>query len=62
MWSVGCIAAEIRTGRPLFPAVDENELLEFFVMMIGMPPNEMIDKCRKKTKFFDKDGKLIRSR
>lgn len=62
MWSVGCILAELKTGRPLFPAIDENELLEFFIMMIGLPTNDMIDKAKKKSKFFDKDGKLIRSR
>lgn len=62
MWSFGCIIAELKTGRPLFPAVDENELLEFFIMMIGMPPNEMIEKARKRNRFFDKNGKVIRSK
>jgi serine/threonine protein kinase len=38
MWSFGCIMAELTTGRPLFPAVDENELLELFTMMIAQPP------------------------
>lgn len=50
------------TGRPLFPAIDENELLEFFVIRVGMPPKEMIDKARKKRQFFDKNNFLIRSR
>ena len=62
MWSFGCILAELLTGRPLFPAVDENELLEFFIMMIGVPTSEMIDKAKKKTKFFDKGGKFIKSK
>jgi len=62
MWSVGCILAELTTGRPLFPAVDENELLEFIIMMIGLPTAEMIDKCKKKSKFFDKHGKFIKSK
>lgn len=62
MWSFGCILAELKTGRPLFPAIDENELLEFFIMMIGLPSNDMIEKAKKKTKFFDKDGKMVRSR
>jgi serine/threonine protein kinase len=38
MWSFGCIMAELLTGRPLFPALDENELLEFMVLIIGQPP------------------------
>lgn len=62
MWSFGCIIAELRTGRPLFPAVDENELLEFFVMMVGMPQQEMIDKAKKKNKFFREGKQIIRSK
>lgn len=61
MWSFGCIIAELKKGSPLFPAVDENELLEFFIMMIGLPSSEMIEKAKKKNKFF-KEGKLIRSK
>ncbi len=38
MWSFGCIMAELMTKRPLFPALDENELLEFMIMIIGNPP------------------------
>lgn len=37
MWSFGCIMAELLTGRPLFPGIDENELLEFFILIIGPP-------------------------
>lgn len=62
MWSLGCIVAELKTRRPLFPAIDENELLEFFQMLFGMPSKDMIEKCRKRTKFFDKNGRIIRSR
>ncbi len=62
MWSFGCILAELKTGRPLFPALDENELLEFFLMCIGLPSNDMIERAKKKNKFFDKEGKLIRSK
>jgi len=29
MWSLGCIIYELVCGAPLFPANDENELLEF---------------------------------
>ena len=62
MWSFGCIIAELVTGSPLFPAVNEKELLEFFIIRIGMPPEEMIEKCRKKKMFFDNNLKIIKSR
>ena len=62
MWSFGCILVELVTGRPIFPALDENELLEFFIMMIGLPSSEMIEKAKKRNKFFDKDDKIIRSK
>ena len=42
MWSFGCILFELSVGRPLFPARDENELLELIRLRIGMPPLEMI--------------------
>ena len=62
MWSFGCILAELVTGRPLFPAVDENELLELFRIRIGMPPTEMIQKCKKRKMFFNNMQQLIRSK
>ena len=62
MWSLGCILAELHTGRPLFPALDENELLEFFILIVGYPGEQMIQKAKKRTKFFNReDGTLIRS-
>ena len=62
MWSFGCIIAELITGNPLFPAINEKELLEFYIIRIGWPPKEMIDNCRKKRQFFDANGKLIKSK
>ena len=48
MWSFGCILAELVSGRPLFPAWDENELLELIRIRIGLPPEELIKKCKKR--------------
>lgn len=49
MWSLGCIIAEMFCGRPIFPAQDENELLEFHILVCGNPPQYMIDKAKKKS-------------
>jgi dual specificity tyrosine-phosphorylation-regulated kinase 2/3/4 len=48
MWSFGCILAEITTGRPLFPASDENELLEYFKVRLGQLPPDMVQSCSKR--------------
>ena len=61
MWSLGCILAELYTGSPLFPATDENELLEFFHLIIGTPPKSMLKEAKKYNKFYTKEGQLIRS-
>ena len=62
MWSLGCIVAELYMGSPIFPGIDENELLEFHSLFCGIPPQYMIDKAKKKNKFFtDKNYKIIRS-
>jgi dual specificity tyrosine-phosphorylation-regulated kinase 2/3/4 len=62
MWSFGCIIAELLSCTPLFPAINEKELLEFFIIRIGYPPTEMVNACRKRKMFFDANGKLIRSK
>lgn len=62
MWSFGCIIAELLSCTPLFPAINEKELLEFFIIRIGYPPTEMVTACRKRKMFFDANGKLIRSK
>lgn len=42
MWSLGCIIFELIVGTPLFPAKDENELLEYFIVTIGRVPSHML--------------------
>ena len=62
MWSFGCILAELVTGRPLFPAVDEHELLELMRIRIGMPPEDMIKSGKKRKYLFNHQLKLIPSK
>ena len=52
MWSLGCIVYELLTGRPLFPAKDENELLEYFMVTLGEVPKEMFMGCKKQKQFY----------
>lgn len=66
MWSVGCILYELAVGSPLFPARDENELLEYFIITIGELPHYMIRQAKKYKQFFKHHGdgvdELIRSK
>lgn len=54
MWSFGCIVFELITGMPLFPARDENELLEYFFITIGAMPENMITSAKKFKQFYRK--------
>ena len=47
MWSFGCILYELIIGAPLFPAEDENHLLEYFTVVLGKLPKYMIQKGKK---------------
>ena len=61
MWSFGCIIAEMLTGKPLFSATDEKELIEIIRFRIGLPPEHMLKQAVKRHQFFDQGGHLIRS-
>ncbi|KAJ3343599.1 dual specificity protein kinase yak1 [Gonapodya sp. JEL0774] len=63
MWSLGCIAAELFLGLPLFPGSSEYNQISRIVEMIGVPPPYMIEKAKQAHTFFEKrlqlDGKPI---
>ena len=61
MWSLGCIVAELYCGHALFPAIDENELLEFHWEICGPPPEFMVEECSKARQLFTKDLKPLKS-
>ncbi|KAK7938666.1 hypothetical protein WMY93_001992 [Mugilogobius chulae] len=44
MWSLGCMAAEMFLGTPLFPANDEEEMMKFIVETVGHPPQSCLDE------------------
>jgi dual specificity tyrosine-phosphorylation-regulated kinase 2/3/4 len=55
IWSLGCIVAELFTGEPLFPGNNEQELLEYQMEIIGIPPESVIEQSRKREHYFDTD-------
>lgn len=46
IWSIGCIFAEILTGRPLFPGRNVVHQLELITDLMGTPSPEEVNKVR----------------
>lgn len=42
IWSIGCIFAELLTGRPLFPGKNVVHQLDLMTDLLGTPPPETI--------------------
>ena len=56
MWSFGCILAELLTGYPLFPGEDESDQLACMMEVLGMPPERMLEGCKRSRTFFSSKG------
>ncbi|KAK9872905.1 hypothetical protein WA026_020257 [Henosepilachna vigintioctopunctata] len=56
MWSLGCVLAELYTGRPLFPGENEVEQLACIMEVFGLPPGELITAATRSKLFFDSQG------
>eukprot|EP00949_MAST-11_sp_MAST-11-sp1_P002959 g2959.t1 len=55
MWSVGCIAAELFLGLPIFPGVSEhNQLARIIDMLAAYPPEWMLRRGANTGKLFKK--------
>ncbi|XP_067251057.1 mitogen-activated protein kinase 14A isoform X1 [Chanodichthys erythropterus] len=44
IWSVGCIMAELLTGRTLFPGTDHIDQLKLIMLLVGTPGPELLMK------------------
>jgi len=60
MWSLGCIVAELVTGRPLFAGDDESDQLISQLEYLGMPPVHLLARSRRAGKFFSSSTNLPR--
>ncbi len=52
MWSLGCMAAELFLGLPLFPGACEHDLLVHIVDMLGLPPAHVLSGAAHTSKYF----------
>lgn len=59
MWSLGCMAAELFLGLPLFPGASEHDLLARIVEMLGVPPDHVLSKAQHTKKYFERCEDLI---
>jgi len=60
MWSLGCIVAELVTGRPLFAGDDESDQLTSQLEYLGMPPARLLARSRRAAEFFSSTTNLPR--
>ena len=56
MWSVGCMIAELATGRQLFSSKTQEEVLSKHVAALGMPPQSLLQRCKRTGLFFARTG------
>jgi len=52
MWSTACILVELLTGRPIFPAKSENELILLITEILGLPSPSVLYKASRNAEFF----------
>eukprot|EP00462_Mataza_sp_D1_P000024 CAMPEP_0175088214 /NCGR_PEP_ID=MMETSP0086_2-20121207/132_1 /TAXON_ID=136419 /ORGANISM="Unknown Unknown, Strain D1" /LENGTH=600 /DNA_ID=CAMNT_0016360639 /DNA_START=267 /DNA_END=2069 /DNA_ORIENTATION=- len=53
MWSLGCILAELFTGKPLFDGEDEAHQIKKQVEVLGIPDAELLRRSKKASVYFD---------
>jgi len=55
MWSLGCVAAELFLGWPLYPGASEYDQIRYICQTHGLPPEHMLNAATKTKKFFTRE-------
>jgi dual specificity protein kinase YAK1 len=58
VWSLGCVAAELFLGLPLFPGACEHDLLARMVRTLGPLPEQLLVQGKHTLKHFKIDGSM----
>ena len=62
MWSLGCVAAELFLGLPLFPGASEHDLITRVIETLGVLPSWMMGEAKHADKFFQRLPVQVRGR
>lgn len=54
IWSMGCVLAELYTGRPLFPGENEADQMRMFVEVLGKPSDRYIQMAPRGREFYER--------
>lgn len=52
VWSLGCLAAELCMGKPLFPGEDERHQIGLITDLLGLPPLRLVDQGSRSHLYF----------
>ena len=55
MWAVGCIVAEMCTGKHLFTGKGQSQLIDSQVQLLGFPDQGLLSRAARTWHFFDLD-------
>lgn len=56
IWSYGCLLCELNTGKALFEACNEEELIEMIISLIGPPKPSLVKDAPRAKYYFDPEG------
>lgn len=57
MWSLGCVVAELFSGRPLFQGEDQQDQLLAIMEVLGPPPDSLLQVASNRRLYFSDSGR-----